>query len=151
MNKDVEATYNKLSPKQQTFIETYPQYRSITLTAKAVGIHRDTVYKWREGDDNFLRILQAIKKETDEETLEKVEAELYDRAMGNKPAKMSDILLMFLAKALAPEKYREKAPETRLIGDITVKLAVPAYTDNTVLLGPRNQLKEGDTAVNKVV
>ena len=122
---------NKIThPKKLAFLQNYPKFKSITDTAKAVGIGRQTVYLWLEADKVFKDKLYSLKKEIDDELLERVEVEIEGRALGTKPSKMGDVLLMFLAKGLAPDKYRERPViDKAIIGDVIVKLATPPYLD----------------------
>ena len=133
-------------PKKIAFLQNYPRIKGIVATCEAIGIDPKTYYNWCNADKLFLQEVQRVKKEVDDRRLQLYEAELDKRVMFG--SKQSDILLMFGLKALNPEKYRERPPETRLIGDITVKLAVPAYTDNPVLPPakqlPAKSIKEGD-------
>ena len=136
--------YSNLSENKKAFLEHYPKFKSIMHTAKAIGINPSTAFRWLNendkiaGDLRFIKLFTQLKKEVLTLSLEEAEAELEDRALGRKPCRMSDILLMFYLKALAPEKYREKAGETRLVGDITIKLAIPREQ----LVEGRKELKE---------
>lgn len=73
-----------------------------TLTAgcKAAKISPNTVYKWREHDDEFLMSEQQAR----EMCADELEAVVLRRAKGR-----SDILAMFMLKAMRPEKYRDNA------------------------------------------
>ena len=135
-------------PKKLAFLQNYPKFQSITATAEAIGIHRDTVHRWLNKDDPqgsgdviFISEFSRIKKELEAELIEKHEANIDNVAFGDKTPAQSRIFgSLVRLRAIAPEKYRERPPETRLIGDITVKLAVPPYTDNPVLPPPAKQL-----------
>lgn len=134
-------------PIKLAFLQNYLQCKYITDTCRAVGVSSAGFYKWLNTDKIFSGEVETIKKEIKQRRLDELEAELHSRAMGSK-SKQSDILLMFELKAEAPEKYREKPPETRLIGDITVKLAVPPYTDNPVLPEARKQISSGSAIID---
>jgi len=138
--------------KKQAFLENYPKIKGIVATCDAIGIDPKTYYNWLNADKLFFQKVQRVKKEVDDRRLQLYEAELDKRVMFG--SKQSDILLMFGLKALNPEKYRERPPETKLIGDITVKLAVPPYTDNPVLPPPVKQIpaksiKEDNDAIQE--
>lgn len=135
-------------PKKLAFLENYPRFKTITETAEAIGVSRAGVYKWLNEDDIFVSKVDALKKEIEAQLIEKHEQNIDDVAFGEKTPAQSRIFgSLVRLRAIAPDKYREKPPETRLVGDIVVKLAVPAYTDNPVMLEePKKQLKEGKDA-----
>jgi len=149
-------------PKKLAFLENYPKFQSITATAEAIGISRHIVHRWLNKDDPqgsgdviFISEFNRIKKEIEAELIEKHEKNIDNVAFGDKTPAQSRIFgSLVRLRAIAPEKYRERPPETRLIGDIVVKLAVPPYTDNPVLPPPAKQLpaksdiiKEGKDAI----
>ena len=144
-------------PKKLAFLQNYPKFQSITATAEAIGIHRDTVHRWLNKDDPqgsgdviFISEFNRIKKEIEAELIEKHEKNIDNVAFGDKTPAQSRIFgSLVRLRAIAPEKYRERPPETRLIGDIVVKLAVPPYTDNPILPPPAKQLKEGSDAIQR--
>lgn len=129
-------------PKKQAFLDNYPKVKRIIETCRATSIGTTKFYDWLRDDDVFKEAWETLKKEVDQQRLEQYEDELDKRALGG-ASKQSDILLMFGLKAFDPGKYREKPPETRLVGDIVVKLAVPAYTDTPILQEePKKELKD---------
>lgn len=132
-------------PKKLAFLENYPHYARTNLTAYALGLNESTIYVWLKKDETFNQAFQALKKRIDTDRLEQVEKEIHTRAMGN-TSKMSDVLLMFEAKALNPSKYREKAfTETKLTGNITVKMAIPEYKDDIPQITTELALQEGQS------
>jgi len=142
--------------KKLLFLENYPKFQSITATAQAIGISRDTVHRWLNKDDPrgcwdalFADEFSRIKKEMERELIEKHEQNIDNVAFEAKTPAQSRIFgSLVRLRAIAPDKYREKPTETKLIGDITVKLGVPAYTDNP-MLPERKQLKEGSDAITR--
>ena len=134
-------------PKKRRFLEHYPRFKRINKTSKAIGIERRTFYNWEATDDVFKRAFRLVKDILDRELLEKVEAELEKRALKG-VSKMSDVLLMFMAKALRPEVYREKAPDTRLTGEVTIKLALPGRRYEEL---PECKVIEGEVIEGEVV
>ena len=144
-------------PKKLAFLQNYPKFQSITATAEAIGISRDTVHRWLNKDDPqgsgdviFINEFNRIKKELERELIEKHEANIDNVAFDPKtPAQSRVFDSLVRLRAIAPEKYREKQPETKLIGDIVVKLAVPPHTNNPILPPPAKQLKEGRNAIQR--
>ena len=140
-------------PKKLAFLQNYPKFGISKLTAKAIGIGESTVRAWNRDDKVFFNAFNALKKEIEAELIELHERNIDNVAFGEKTPAQSRIFgSLVRLRAIAPEKYRERQPETRLIGDITVKLAVPAYTDNPVLPPPKQlpaKIKEGKDAIQR--
>ena len=139
--------------KKQLFLDNYPTFITIKATAEAVGISKDIVQRWLNendprgsGDKQFFTAFSLIKKEVERELIEKHEKNIDNVAFEERTPAQSRIFgSLVRLRAIAPEKYREKTPETRLIGDITVKLAIPSYEDNPKLGEPK-LLKEAESA-----
>ena len=101
-----------------TFLRTFAQTANVMLSARASGIARTTVYYWQEHDtDDFGKRYNVAL----EEAKESIEAEIYRRGVTGwdepvyyKGERVDTIrrydhtLLIFLAKGLMPEKYRER-------------------------------------------
>lgn len=103
--------------KQAAFLKQYTAAGEIGTAATAVGIHRDTHYRWLKADKRY-------RKEFDNATqlrVEVLETEVRRRALvgwdepvyykGQKVGdvhKFSDVLLIFALKGEKPEKYRER-------------------------------------------
>lgn len=130
ITKDKEEEYESLlsqitHEKKRQFLEQWPIYCVNTDTTKAIGISKDVIYQWTAKDEIFNKAFKLLKKRVDNIRLQRYEAEL-DKRVLDTPSKQSDILLMFGLKAMHPDKYREKAvSETKLTGNITVKMALP--------------------------
>ena len=122
--------------KKQLFLDKYPLLLRATKTAEAIGINECTHYEWLKSDEKYSQAFQEIKKRVDSDRLEQIETEIHNRAMGGE-SKQSDILLMFEAKALDPGKYREKQAIPMIMGDITIKMAIPAYDEKLRLTNGR--------------
>ena len=114
--------------KKQAFLDNYPNFLRATKTAIAIGIDESCHYRWLEADEVYKQAFQSLKKEVDSDRLDRYEKELDKRALGGE-SKQSDILLMFGLKALDPSKYREKQTVPMIMGDITIKMAIPAYDE----------------------
>lgn len=102
---------------KKQFLEHFAGTGNITESATAVGIRRRVVYEWQERDDEFCLAF----REAEIQATETMEAEARRRGMlgVDEPVfhqgevvgsikKYSDTLLIFLLKARAPEKYRER-------------------------------------------
>ena len=129
-----------MKEKQLQFLENYPKFLRATKTAEAIGINDCTHYDWLKKDEEYSRQFQELKKRIDSDRLEAVESEIYSRSF-KEDAYGSSTLLMFQAKALNPAKYRDNPPETRLTGDITIKLAVPGYTDTPIQIEEKKTIE----------
>jgi hypothetical protein len=111
---------------KKAFLDLFRLTGNISQSCAAAGIsRRATVYEWQEHDDDFA----AAFREADIEATETLETEARRRAVLGvhkyKPIyhegqllevveeiTYSDTLLIFLLKARAPEKYRERVDVT---------------------------------------
>lgn len=85
--------------KKETFLLFLSEGNTVTLAARAIGVSRQAIYKFRDNDDSFRKLWdEAIEEGT--ETLENVAI--------NRGKLNSDVLLMFMLKARNPDKYRER-------------------------------------------
>ena len=121
---------------KQAFLDNYPNFLRATRTAEAIGIGQVTHYLWLNTDEEYNKAFIELKKRVDSDRLEQIETEIHNRAMGGE-SKQSDILLMFEAKALDPGKYREKQAIPMIMGNITIKMAIPAYDEKLRLTNGR--------------
>lgn len=102
---------------RERFLKVYAQCGTVSTAAKAAGVGRATVYVWAEHDESFaLAMRQAEISAT-----EVLEQEAWRRARDGfaEPVyqhgklvgtvqRYSDALLVFLLKARAPERYRDR-------------------------------------------
>ena len=104
---------------------------NVTGASKAAGVGRATVYEWKEKDDAFL----VAFKQAELAAVDVLEREARRRALGyeleqigkngeiQRVRRYSDLLLIFLLKGAAPEKYRDNVNVTH------VSETVRAYAD----------------------
>ena len=105
---------------QDAFLESYARDANVTQACKTAHVPRNTVYKWITNDTNGFT---ARYHEARQEAQDALEAEIHRRAVtgyqepivyqGKKTGEItrySDLLLIFLAKAVMPHKYRDNAP-----------------------------------------
>lgn len=78
--------------------ESPPTYNA-SVAAKGIGYNRSTVYGWAKTDAEFA----AAWRDIHEEFTDLLEATAQARAITG-----SDLLIIFLLKALRPEKFREQ-------------------------------------------
>ena len=90
----------------------------IKRACKVAGVGRSSHYEWMEANPEYLRAFEDAQ----EDAADNLEAEVYRRAVkgvrkpigwykgvaGGYVREYSDLLLMFVLKALRPEKYRER-------------------------------------------
>ena len=107
---------------KRRFLESFARTGNITESCRAAGVQRRaTIYDWQERDEAFA----AAFREAELVATEVLEAEARRRAVDGviqdtpivhrgsvvapvTETKYSDSLLIFLLKARAPEKYRER-------------------------------------------
>jgi hypothetical protein len=115
------VTRAQLARLKKVFLEQFAEYGNITTAARVAGIGRRTIYGWQEHDEAFA----AAFRDAEIQATEVLEAEARRRAVEGVTSttpiysrgelldtivetKYSDTLLIFLLKARAPEKYRER-------------------------------------------
>lgn len=109
----------KLTPEKLTaFCAALAETCNVGKACAAVGISRTTAYCWKEEDPEFaaaweraLKIGQtALEDEAHRRAFEGVDEPVFHRGKEcGSVRKYSDTLAIFLLKAHAPEKYREKS------------------------------------------
>ena len=127
---------------KRKFLRLYAQCGTIELTANECKVTRHTVYNWIHADPDFAAKVEAIKPIAKEVYVGILEEEARRRAVEgvlepvyykgmlvDKVRKYSDVLLIVLLKANAPEKYRERTEITGegggpiLIKEVEVRLS----------------------------
>jgi len=118
------------------FLELYPEFGTVELTAAQVPISRGQVYDWIRSDPDFASKIKELKPVAKGTYLGALEQEAHRRAVEGvlEPVfykgelvehvrKFSDVLLIVLLKANAPEKYIDRsAVDNKLSGEITLKV-----------------------------
>lgn len=116
--------------KKRAFLAAFAECGNVTEAADSVGIHRRTHYDWLANDPDYA----AAFAEAEDEAVDRLETEARRRAVEgvrnekshyfkgdlvgvDVETKYSDTLLIFLLKALRPEKYRERF-ETKHVGEV---------------------------------
>ena len=89
-------------PKKTAFLEAYRMVGVVGTAARAAGIHRDTHYKWLAADADYEKEFKAAR----EDAIDVLEEVAIRRA--TKAEAPSDVLLIFLLKAMRPAIYRER-------------------------------------------
>ncbi len=110
---------------KKAFLESFRQHGNITRACRLSTASRSSVYRWKDEDDQFASDFHVAEMEATEHLeeaayvravegvrrlkFERGEA-ILDPATGEPYTEMecSDTLLIFLLKARAPEKYRER-------------------------------------------
>lgn len=87
--------------KRASFLEALGAQGNVTVASQIAGVARNSLYQWQADDPDFAEAWQAALVLG----TAAIEDEVNRRAMG---VGGSDILLMFMLKALKPEKYRER-------------------------------------------
>ena len=113
----VRGVTGSLDRARERFLRWYAQSGNVTYAAKRAGVPRNTIYEWQEADDQFA----AAFREADLKATEVLEREAWRRANDGvaEPVyqhgklvgtiqRYSDNLLMFLLRARAPERYRDR-------------------------------------------
>lgn len=107
--------------QKKAFLESFRKHGNITRSCRETSTPRSTVYWWQEHDEQFSRDYRVAEVEATEH----LEEAAYERAVNGVTqetpiyfrgtaidsvvkTEYSDTLLIFLLKARAPEKYRER-------------------------------------------
>lgn len=115
------ATHAQTARHKRAFLRAFAEYGNVTTAARLAHVERRRVYDWQEQDDEFA----VAYREAEIRATEMLEAEARRRAVEGVSStvpviyqgrvietvteiKYSDTLLIFLLKARAPEKYRER-------------------------------------------
>jgi hypothetical protein len=110
---------------KKRFLEHFARIGIITRAAEEVGLNRNTIRYWQEHDDQFalafqladVQATEVLEAEARRRAVEGVERLKFDRGQPitdpetgepYREREYSDTLLIFLLKARAPEKYRER-------------------------------------------
>lgn len=121
---------------KEPFLVQYAKNYSISDSAKAVNLNRNTIKRWRDADPIF----EEKFREIDLTVTDKLQQRAILRALTDADSS-SALLLIFLLKAKMPEVYREKITHevnvhfmNTLITDISLILRkhLPVELSNTV-------------------
>jgi hypothetical protein len=106
---------------KKAFLDSFRQHGNVTRACRASTVGRSSVYRWQEDDDQFAHDFRVAEVEATEH----LEEAAYERAVKGVTqetpifhrgkhidtavkTEYSDTLLIFLLKARAPEKYRDR-------------------------------------------
>lgn len=106
---------------KKAFLEDFRRRGNVSAACETVGVPRRTLYRWREGDAAFaaafaeaeVEATECLEEEARRRAVEGVTNEKgifhHGKLIGTHvETNYSDTLLIFLLKARAPEKYRER-------------------------------------------
>jgi len=115
------ATKTTLKKNQLKFIEEFALTGNVTISAIKAHVHRATVYDWKKNSPEF----EAAFEDAEEQAADRIEDEMLRRAyhgvkepvyQGGKKVgtitRYSDTLLIVLAKARRPSRFRENVAVT---------------------------------------
>jgi hypothetical protein len=115
-------------------LEAYIQFGTVTHASQAVGIGRRTHYDWLAADPAYAgafadakdAVADAYELEVKRRAIEGVdEPVFYKGEICGHVRKFSDLLLIFMLKALRPGKYRETVNSAHS-GKVTLEALVAA-------------------------
>lgn len=86
--------------QKERYLRALEKTGTLTSGCKAARVSPNTVYKWREMDDAFV-ISERLARDV---CADELEASVIRRARGR-----SDVLAMFMLKAMRPAKYRDNS------------------------------------------
>lgn len=104
----------KHSEEKLKFLNALTQGESVVEAAKAAGVHRRTIYDWRDQDAAFRAEWDYCIESFREDLLGKGWKKLKERAFDAKDPK-SHIMLIFMLKRLDPEFKENYRQERKII------------------------------------
>lgn len=113
------------------FLAALAKGHTVTAAAGMAAVGRRTVYEWRESDPEFAKQwedayaagTEVFEQEARRRAVEGIERGVY--YMGERvdtQREFSDTLMMFMLKARAPEKYRERLDVKHDVGGIAERI-----------------------------
>lgn len=117
------------------FLESYVETGNVSLSAKAAGINKSTVYKRRDSDPDFAARLEDARRMAadvlEAEAIRRAvkgvdEPHFYRDKVAGYTRKYSDVLLIFLLKGLKPDVYGDKTRVTGPVVPVQVVEILPA-------------------------
>jgi hypothetical protein len=115
---------------KKNFLKHFRENGLIKTAAELIGVDQPKIYEWMGEDEDFKEQVNIAR----EQMLPMLEEAMFARALSGK----SDLMLIFLAKSLKPEKYDEKAREPPKQDGITL---------NIIDVGGKN-LTSGEKVIN---
>jgi hypothetical protein len=116
--------------KKGTFLENYPKFCQVRETCAAIGLGKSTFYRWLKEDCDFQDKWDVLKKEIDQELLERHEKNIDDIAFDpNVPPQTRLLGSFFKAKKLDPS-YRDSYTQKVNVGNVIIQLNIPDYDDS---------------------
>lgn len=155
MGKGRTRAYKIRHPKKRAFLQAYRMTGNVSVATRSIGASRDIFYQWCKSDAEFMREAEIAEAEA----VEVMEAEAFRRAMkgvtrskgvyhnGRQIAtetvtEYSDTLLIFMLKARAPHKYRERYEISGKGGGPVSVSVSPAINLSKLSVEERLKLKE---------
>jgi len=117
-----QSTARQVRQQKKRFLEHFAVYGNVLRAAQAARVQRTQIYRWLEDDEEFttayrfaeLEATEVLEFEARRRAVDGVDKQrrVYD-SRGNlideyTETSYSDTLLIFLLKARAPEKYRDR-------------------------------------------
>ena len=87
---------------QDRFLVAYGERGTITGACAVIGLHRDSIHRWRNEDRLGFKLRFKVAEEVFRESLERI---MFDRLGDPSGNRGSDILLIFALKAHWRDKY----------------------------------------------
>jgi hypothetical protein len=116
--------------KKQVFLENYSKFCQVRETCAAIGLGKSTFYRWLKEDDAFRGKWDTLKKEVEQELLERHEKNIDDIAFDpNVPPQTRLLGSFFKAKKLDPS-YRDSYTQKVSLGNVIIQLNIPDYDDS---------------------
>ena len=121
--------------RKNAFLDALKMYGYLSTAADALGLHRDTVFDWRQADQEFD---SDVKYWLETGRVERIEAKSYLEATTNKAAFLDRAMLL---KALNPDRYKD-----RIQVDMSVTVSAQLGTARGIADIRRDRLKASNSS-----
>ena len=119
-----------MNPQHRAFLAAFRETSNVRLACEVAKVGRSSHYRWLEEDSAYreafdqakLQAADVLEAEAFRRAVEGVEEQVgwYRGVAGGTVRRYSDVLLIFLLKALRPEKYRERVDVRGVLAHLDV-------------------------------
>lgn len=137
-------------PRKQAFIKLLPSYHYLGDTAKAIGVHRTTIWHWLTKDSVFATAYYLAKKVDDDHWLTLHLKNIREITLDKDVPPQTRLLGSFFEVKKLDPSYRDNPPEyLTQVGHMTIHLDIPRREYLPSITVEAKELPEGRDDVTK--